>query len=344
MGEAKRRMAAGIATVKTPLPLPLRFVSEISEDLPSGYFEAADRLYSLGKANRPSWTHLTMDEIARAYTMCSNLGECLEAIRRELQDNHIPKRYSFAVSFRASKAMFRFESALAKELRSTRPEGKLDPEVLKRMPHTGVWIEAPNGVEGDSFAFGASLRLSHDNRTMLLDLSRLHAQGKRLKLDGATLRLDGRTLDDAIAQCLVENMTFSKKTISEDAIEALRSFIYQAVACVLHLCADEPGISSEPVKVIRPEGNMERLLGVGPAREWDVAVRNAGYFRTTRCEASDWKGGTHARPRPHVRRAHYQTVWTGPGRDVPKRVWVAECLVATSSPERLVAAVKSVAP
>jgi hypothetical protein len=46
---------------------------------------------------------------------------------------------------------------------------------------------------------------------------------------------------------------------------------------------------------------------------------------------SEDRGGTHASPRPHVRRAHWHTYWTGPRKDPQKRKpvlkWLSPILV-----------------
>ena len=38
-------------------------------------------------------------------------------------------------------------------------------------------------------------------------------------------------------------------------------------------------------------------------------------------------GGTHASPRPHMRRAHWHLYWTGTGRAVPRVKWIAPVFV-----------------
>lgn len=68
------------------------------------------------------------------------------------------------------------------------------------------------------------------------------------------------------------------------------------------------------------------VTSVGPTPTWDVGLRiGAALRRAHDAESSEGAGsGTHARPRAHIRRAHWHTFWTGPrdGDRVARVKWL----------------------
>lgn len=345
MGEAKRRKAAGFAQAVPTLPQPLRFLAAQERALPPGFFDTADRLHREGRGLRPTWAFLTQKETAEAFSEAvknregqaqDSLSLAFEALSH-VQDCHFVRRLVFATTFRASKAVFRFEPALAARLRRSPAETPLDPEAFWRLPHSGLWVEAPNGEDGDRFAFGAALTPSFDEDETLVELVRLVETPRGPKCEGGTLRLDGSTAAEAVDRFLAEASVWPG---GFDGLRAddFRAFALQAVGMLLHLCGPEP-VASAKTGHARPRSGHEGVAG--PSGEWVVSVRDAGVFGAIRDGSAEWKGGTHARPRPHVRRSHFRTIWTGPDRDVPRLVRVGECLVATSTPNSVPAVVRT---
>ena len=84
---------------------------------------------------------------------------------------------------------------------------------------------------------------------------------------------------------------------------------------VLYLCSDEPDMPE-----IEHPKNRRRLSGAVRAPEeprvWDVGVRIShvirNYGKRSIAAGDTEPEGHHARPRPHVRSAHWHTYWTGP--------------------------------
>ena len=50
---------------------------------------------------------------------------------------------------------------------------------------------------------------------------------------------------------------------------------------------------------------------------WDVGVRVSRFIReySSSSNSVEYRGGSHASPRPHIRSAHWHTFWTGPRKE-----------------------------
>lgn len=106
---------------------------------------------------------------------------------------------------------------------------------------------------------------------------------------------------------------------------------------LMYISSDNPDI--EMSKVTKRQKNRQKRLNknVAPHSEpenWNVGVRCGNKIRLYRKEneindesEESVEHGHHKPPRPHMRRAHWQYYWTGPGRTIRKHVWVEPTLV-----------------
>ncbi len=104
------------------------------------------------------------------------------------------------------------------------------------------------------------------------------------------------------------------------------------VSLLLYLCAEEADYERPyPLKTARPRSLGKQRVVVIPdnARTWEVGTRIGAALRKARhaAETELTKTPTDAstldrqRPRPHWRRAHWHTFWTGP-KDGERRAQV----------------------
>lgn len=94
----------------------------------------------------------------------------------------------------------------------------------------------------------------------------------------------------------------------------IRSFCQPLLQMALYLCADDAEIDGEHRrhKTIRKHG-AERLLPADQCNFWEVAYRSGAALHAAKQYLAAHAGdGTHAGPRPHLRKAHWHHYWTGP--------------------------------
>ena len=120
------------------------------------------------------------------------------------------------------------------------------------------------------------------------------------------------------------------------------------MALVLYLCAEnaEIGDGIRRPSVPRPKRTKRgpRLFPPDRLTAWDVGLRLGAALR--RAESSGEPGvehGERARPRAHIRRAHWHTFRVGEGRRGYKVKWMAPTPVNVRDPEALPATVRPVA-
>jgi hypothetical protein len=113
--------------------------------------------------------------------------------------------------------------------------------------------------------------------------------------------------------------------------EAARGTFGPLLSLLLYLCADDAEIGDGRRRPANPEPKRTRRHGwrLFPAdgpRTWDVGVRlgaalRRGYQRAETEEREEAASG-RARPRPHIRRAHWHTFLAGEGRTERRLKWL----------------------
>src|SRR5690606_5625752 len=84
---------------------------------------------------------------------------------------------------------------------------------------------------------------------------------------------------------------------------------------LLYICSESAEIGRSEQRPVRAEAvRTKRGARFFPAEKisvWDVGLRLGARLRTASAPSVP-QGGTHAAPRPHIRRAHWHGYWTGP--------------------------------
>lgn len=256
-------------------------------------------------------------------------------------------------AWRATQGVYRFDPALSEALLDTPITGDVPADVLLRLPEWCVYID-PGGIvrpstRGQDWADGLHgffVHLDHDVSTGRRELRYLFDldNGGRDELLPGMLRLDVGSIEagvvDAYGDVHAVDAEHRGDTIDVHA---------RLISMVLYLCSANaelagPGGATCPDRP-RPVRTRKgpRLFPPSGPRRWDVGVRIGAALRGARERLSEGGGGTHASPRPHVRRAHWHTYWVGSGdARRPELRWLSPMLVAAGGPEDLVATVRPV--
>jgi len=233
-------------------------------------------------------------------------------------------------SWRMSKGVYVFDRDLADALESTRLD-KIPTEVVFRMPEQCVyipvsWPEVKSPL-GCVHGFFAQIQLNDRGATAQLVLCFDTSQGNML----AWIELDPHG------------------KLSWGANPAMEGLVRRALPHLLYLCAEEPDIDGAPQGAVKPTKTKKGLRWF-PSEKiavWTVGVRLGATLRKARelHDAAEGAARLHGRPRPHVRRAHFHSFWTGP-KDQENRTlisrWVYDALVNAKGPDDLVTAVRPV--
>ena len=296
--------------------------------------ELTERMLELkGEMHWPDWCYLPMaasyaivtggaeDGIAQRYLANRGVGD-LEAL-------------SALIPWRLHKVIFRFDPDLTAELtaQDTLP-GDIPAALLQHMPYPCVYIADPPGVDDCDGVFA------------FLEWDYRYPQAMELRMhyhfcDDSIVQLfhqftdDRETLDNQFAannaatarKIAHEAGVFDENTINRwrQCVEALPRHL----SLLVYLCSDEPDTSRQ--------SDVPRRRGRGAVKTPNWADRvDVGYYigsviRMNRAinhaQAEASEPGSHASPRPHMRRAHWHLYWTGTGRTVPRVKWIAPVFV-----------------
>lgn len=118
----------------------------------------------------------------------------------------------------------------------------------------------------------------------------------------------------------------------------------RGINLLLYLCADNAEthcVTSRPPRVSTPDKPADVPLPV-KMTSYQVGIRIGAAIRKAVQAEADAAGsapGHHASPAPHVRRAHYATYWTGPGRKIPVVRWIQPVLVGVRQADQTISTV-----
>lgn len=244
-------------------------------------------------------------------------------------------------AWRHTQGVYRFSPDLLDAVLAT-PISRIPVEALHRLPEWAVYVELPHyevkghRVQGMFFALDDDPREGFSDVLLLLDPD----EGPLLPV---VLPLVGESLDEAVAARDARILADADST-GDDRRRALAriaiglqptaSDIAPLLSVALYLCAetdirDQAGDRERPSHPVpkRVKGG-ERLFPPDRPTVWECGFRIGAKLRAARAATIEHVGeGTHAAPRPHVRRAHWHAYRVGHGRTDVRVKWLHPILV-----------------
>ncbi len=232
-------------------------------------------------------------------------------------------------AWRVTQGIYRFDSDLYAALIDTPLTGDLPDDLLYRLPSWGVYIETPGLRYSDQPMLGYYAHLNqHQNGST--DLRLLIDSDTETRLFPVPIPLGHGSLLDALRAYLqVARDEYQKQNATEKliGIDQQMADLTQDVAMLqplitllLYLCADDADYERPPrLKTARPRklGKVRVTVIPDNARYWEVGTRVGAALRTARDATTltvppAQESSDRAKIRPHWRRAHWHTFWTGP--------------------------------
>lgn len=280
-----------------------------------------------------------------------------------LRDKYGPPEHIDVAAFgalgtwRITQGIYRFDQTLLDELWRTPITGAIPSDLLERLPEWCCYVpvDPPRRflripirgffVHLDWDATKKDLRflLDFDDHPDLSYRESRGAPGIRLGL--VELAIVKGTLEDCIAATIKSARSRIEKTgvtygSVEQANEMLTLFENSAldsyaplVSLALYLCSASPDIIGTRRDIVQTRTRRNGCVTMAPIypQTWEVGFKIGATLRKARTlEAStEDRGGSHASPKPHIRRAHWHAFWTG-AKDLRRLVlkWLHPILVA----------------
>jgi hypothetical protein len=245
-------------------------------------------------------------------------------------------------AWRWGRQIVRVDPDLAEALAATQLDRGLPADSLLSLPGWCLYLAqlGPGGQLG-AYVF---LDWNPDRQVPELVVVVDYEDGHNLAV---AIDLAGESLADGVEKSLVEarhtratmakDESWSHELVTEldkpDSVDRLEQTVKPLVATVLYLCSAEPD-------VVDPSSRHDKLRK--PPRPattpvvWELGWRVGAKLRSARSvTATTDSAGSHARPRPHIRAAHWHHYWTGPRRGDRQLVvrWVHPFVVAGNRSE-----------
>ena len=321
---------------KRRVSIPEQLLQEFSSDH-KGIWKEADLARQTGVRNGHVWPdYVFMPELMLCMALLRVTPELINAPFAETSSHELVKA-NFLGAWRNTKGIYRYSPQLYEALTNTPLDGDIPCEALKRLPEWAVYIETPNMKDGFGESidgFGACVDCDHTGecrislsfmrRTNDETLTTFHTS---FSLDNSmSMRANLKQGAEAWRQgCVSLGMPVLE---GEEVFHEQQMKLYsKSLSLLLWLCSEEPDIADWNTE--RPRGTRTktgtRFFQADRERKWDVGLRigaELGMAATAPREGGAGKGGTHASPRGHIRRAHWHTYRTGEGRTIPKVKWI----------------------
>ena len=317
--------------------LPARLLRELGRAVPgiwkqAGYFRS---LKGTELPDWPDWCYLPLAAGCAISSGCSPLAANYTVNKTILS----PGAITALATWRVSQGYYRYDPDLYRALITQPLDGDLPCEALLRLPEWCVYIETPGVSFADNQIDGFFAHLESDANDGRVEL-RLLLASTRYNCISIAIHLGKYGLLEGIGKMLAEAEKHASTLQPDinliDHAQAITKYIVPFVQLVLYLCADNIDLPERPqhplTRFTRAPGQAAPLL---EPRIWKVGERLGSAFRKYANEQNREQStahGSHASPRPHIRRAHWHHFWTGPKTQKQKLVlrWLPPVPVNTT--------------
>lgn len=313
-------------------------------------FRPLDYLKKVGKLYPKAWEHVDAMRAGRGKSVywpdwcflpvvgfSSIVSATLKV--KELSQKDAPRVFCLAAvgTWRVTQGIYQFDPDVYDAVRQTPLTKDIPCSILYRIPEWCVYIVTPGLEWGNIKVHGAwaHLEWEMDTGTNRLQFV-LDAEGGLLPI---SLHLGDWSLDEAIDRAITEAVegkditsfdvtTFnsvlgqrlgvldSSLAVVDTVVSMYLPVVRPLLALLLYICSQNSEIGDPSKRPGNPKSKVVRGLArtfqAERATVWGVGVRLGSALRRAYQADRQAEGGTHAGPRPHVRRAHWHGFWTGP--------------------------------
>jgi hypothetical protein len=311
------------------------------------FYRNAWRLVDQYRADRgkslPDWPDWCFLPLAGAYAIVSEGTGTDRMPPAKILD---VARVGAHAAWRVTQGIYRIDPDLYAALIDTPVTGDLPCDVFYRLPEWCVYVETPGLEWGAARLYGYWAHLEWDANNGSQELRLL------LDTEGALLPMPLHLVQGGLDESLDAAIREARYRSSAAGFSghwpephALRPAIEPLISLLLYLCAanSEIGDGSKSPEKPQPKRTKRgwRLFPADKPATWDVGARIGAALRKA-STTSEPDGGTHAGPRPHIRRAHWHTFLVGADRQTRRLRWLPPIPVNLDAIEDLPATIKPV--
>ena len=326
--------------------LPRSLLIEMNKTM-KGAWKLADERRALLRSQGASWPKWCFMPLAEWLQIADQVGGAPLSVEEPIDRARLLAAFG---TWRVTQGIYRFPEALEKALLESSIEGEIPGDVLETLPEWCVYVEGRTGNlnwDGSRFeGFFASLELV--GGAMVLMLTFLE-QASFLQV---LLTLTGRSIEQMLAGVLVSRESETGGSVITNCmgeeLAGLIRLVESALSLLLFICSQAGKIGTPTHGPGHPEPRSTkrgtRYFPPDLPTHWDVGVRYGAALQAGQQGSTGLsQGGTHAPPKCHIRRAHWHTYRTGPGRQNCELRWLPPIAVNLKSVDELLAVIRPVA-
>lgn len=239
-------------------------------------------------------------------------------------------------AWRPTQGIYRYHPDVLEALWNTPVTGDIPSEVLFAIPEWCVYIETPHKPlwtafpeVGDAPILGYFALLNADTRDGANASLRFDLDCGDRFITTFPIVLGGNLIDgiqSAVASVLktLDERQLKLDPIAQELVASTPAVLAQPyaplVSTLLYLCAQNAEVRTrkEGLRPTRPKPvktkDGPRYFPPPEPVSWEVGWRVGAAIAAAKEEERRYKpsSGAHARPRPHIRKAHWHSFWTGP--------------------------------
>lgn len=308
----------------------------------------------------PDWPQWCFLPLAGAIALVEGYG-----VRHDGLD---PARLAALAAWRVTQGVYRFDPDLYKEIIDTPLTGDIPHDVFHRLPEWCVYVETPGMTFTGRVLYGFFAHLEYDVETdrtelrLLLDLDeRAHVLAP--STIPVILHLGPWSVEESIermleaARAMADDPELLRDPGWDDYARTLAKNVRPMLSLLLYLCSvnadmDAAWATRTPPRIKRHKG-VDRTYPPDASSVWSVGVRIGAALRRARALAAQdpqeppepTSAQVRARPRPHIRRAHWHGYWTGPRKSPSFSLkWLPPIPVAMAEPDTIATTIHPVKP
>lgn len=221
-------------------------------------------------------------------------------------------------AWRPTQDIVRFDPDVLSSLVSTDLKGDLPVEILWRLPAWAIYIDAPLEMAGKLYE-GFMAYLEEDMESGQRELRLLYLGDE--VMTPVIIYLEKGTIYDGVAAANAQAMAQGQMAgldLPPEAAQKVEPGLVAAINMLLYICSY--GLADSEKYDGRPSLPSPKKVKAGwrlfpPDRPTVHVLGNAfgGQIRQARTQKKEGgECGSHAPKRPHIRRAHWHSFWTGP--------------------------------
>jgi hypothetical protein len=229
-------------------------------------------------------------------------------------------------AWRPTQGIYRFDPTVASAIMDTPLTGELPSEILQRIPEWCVYVETPGLTYLDAPSYGFFAYLEHDANDkreelrLAIDLGTKLATALPVHLGGNLIAGIASATREAVRQAERHQVGADARTIMSLPAEKIAASLEPRINLLLYLCSTNAEMRDRKSGRLRPTKPLLtktkdglRMFAAERPAAWEVGYRLGAAIRHAQEAAPKRPGdGTHASPRPHIRRAHWHSFWAGP--------------------------------